>query len=428
MAHYAGEPGLPQWGDSVDAFMAAVPDAALPVTAQAATLAALAPKIAPTLTAVTPIATFSAEMAPTLDLWAYAGGASWSAPNATIPAGGSISTTLPVIAGTTYQIVVTRSSSTGANMVVSIGTASISVPSWDTNTVTVVANATGNLPVTVGGFTATVQSVSIKAVTAFASPSLVAGVAEFRSGGGNTGTGSAALLSNTTGDNNTGTGNAALQNNTTGGSNTGTGRAALLSNTTGDNNTGTGNAALQNNTTGGSNTGTGRAALLSNTTGGGNTGTGSAALQNNTTGGGNTGTGYAALQNNTTGDNNTGTGNAALQNNTTGSNNTGVGFQAGYTDGTTATVATVNNTTLLGFQAQALVSNVAVIGSRVAANRQSLCLGNYGEVGSGLGVFALSDAATAPTTNPTGGGVLFSEAGALKWRGSSGTVTVIAVA
>ena len=394
MAHYAGEPGLPQWGDSVDAFMAAVPDAALPVTAQAATLAALAPKIAPTLTAVTPIATFSAEMAPTLDLWAYAGGASWSAPNATIPAGGSISTTLPVIAGTTYQIVVTRSSSTGANMVVSIGTASISVPSWDTNTVTVVANATGNLPVTVGGFTATVQSVSIKAVTAFASPSLVAGVAEFRSGGGNTGTGS----------------------------------AALLSNTTGDNNTGTGNAALQNNTTGGGNTGTGRAALLSNTTGGGNTGTGSAALQNNTTGGGNTGTGYAALQNNTTGDNNTGTGNAALQNNTTGSNNTGVGFQAGYTDGTTATVATVNNTTLLGFQAQALVSNVAVIGSRVAANRQSLCLGNYGEVGSGLGVFALSDAATAPTTNPTGGGVLFSEAGALKWRGSSGTVTVIAVA
>ncbi len=394
MAHYAGEPGLPQWGDSVDAFMAAVPDAALPVTAQAATLAALAPKIAPTLTAVTPIATFSAEMAPTLDLWAYAGGASWSAPNATIPAGGSISTTLPVIAGTTYQIVVTRSSSTGANMVVSIGTASISVPSWDTNTVTVVANATGNLPVTVGGFTATVQSVSIKAVTAFASPSLVAGVAEFRSGGGNTGTGS----------------------------------AALLSNTTGDNNTGTGYAALQNNTTGGSNTGTGRAALLSNTTGGGNTGTGSAALQNNTTGGGNTGTGYAALQNNTTGDNNTGTGNAALQNDTTGSNNTGVGFQAGYTDGTTATVATVNNTTLLGFQAQALVSNVAVIGSRVAANRQSLCLGNYGEVGSGLGVFALSDAATAPTTNPTGGGVLFSEAGALKWRGSSGTVTVIAVA
>jgi hypothetical protein len=35
---------------------------------------------------------------------------------------------------------------------------------------------------------------------------------------------------------------------------------------------------------------------------------------------------------------------------------------------------------------------------------------------------------TAPTTNPTFGGVLYAEAGALKWRGSSGTVTTIASA
>ena len=35
---------------------------------------------------------------------------------------------------------------------------------------------------------------------------------------------------------------------------------------------------------------------------------------------------------------------------------------------------------------------------------------------------------TAPSTNPTGGGFLYSEAGALKWRGSSGTVTTIAFA
>jgi hypothetical protein len=33
---------------------------------------------------------------------------------------------------------------------------------------------------------------------------------------------------------------------------------------------------------------------------------------------------------------------------------------------------------------------------------------------------------SAPTTNPTGGGVLYVEAGALKYRGSSGTVTTIA--
>ena len=36
--------------------------------------------------------------------------------------------------------------------------------------------------------------------------------------------------------------------------------------------------------------------------------------------------------------------------------------------------------------------------------------------------------ATAPTANPTGGGVLYVEGGALKYRGSSGTVTTIAVA
>lgn len=36
--------------------------------------------------------------------------------------------------------------------------------------------------------------------------------------------------------------------------------------------------------------------------------------------------------------------------------------------------------------------------------------------------------ATVPTANPTGGGVLYVEAGALKYRGSSGTITTIAVA
>ena len=43
------------------------------------------------------------------------------------------------------------------------------------------------------------------------------------------------------------------------------------------------------------------------------------------------------------------------------------------------------------------------------------------------GVF-LGDTTQAPTGNPTSGGYLYSEAGALKWRGSSGTVTTIAAA
>lgn len=49
-------------------------------------------------------------------------------------------------------------------------------------------------------------------------------------------------------------------------------------------------------------------------------------------------------------------------------------------------------------------------------------------VGGGSRVIAIGNAATVPSTNPTGGGVLYVEAGALKYRGSSGTVTTIASA
>ena len=38
----------------------------------------------------------------------------------------------------------------------------------------------------------------------------------------------------------------------------------------------------------------------------------------------------------------------------------------------------------------------------------------------------IANAGTVPTTNPSGGGVLYSEGGALKWRGSSGTITTLA--
>jgi len=58
-----------------------------------------------------------------------------------------------------------------------------------------------------------------------------------------------------------------------------------------------------------------------------------------------------------------------------------------------------------------------------------------GNVGVGVGTFGTSAAkvlglanATAPTTSPAGMGQLYVEAGALKYRGSSGTVTTIAAA
>ena len=45
--------------------------------------------------------------------------------------------------------------------------------------------------------------------------------------------------------------------------------------------------------------------------------------------------------------------------------------------------------------------------------------------GGGYGCLFIANRTTAPTTNPVGGGLLYAEAGALKWRGSSGTVTII---
>lgn len=48
--------------------------------------------------------------------------------------------------------------------------------------------------------------------------------------------------------------------------------------------------------------------------------------------------------------------------------------------------------------------------------------------GSGQGVIGIANATTVPSTNPTAGGALYVEGGALKYRGSSGTVTTIAPA
>lgn len=48
-----------------------------------------------------------------------------------------------------------------------------------------------------------------------------------------------------------------------------------------------------------------------------------------------------------------------------------------------------------------------------------------GSFGSGSKVIFLANATTAPTTNPTGGGILYVSAGALMYRGSSGTITTI---
>ena len=59
-------------------------------------------------------------------------------------------------------------------------------------------------------------------------------------------------------------------------------------------------------------------------------------------------------------------------------------------------------------------------------NSGNVGIGTADQFGGGVKVVGLANATTAPTSNPTGGGVLYVESGALKYRGSSGTVTTIA--
>ncbi len=67
------------------------------------------------------------------------------------------------------------------------------------------------------------------------------------------------------------------------------------------------------------------------------------------------------------------------------------------------------------------------VARRSSSSVSSLTL-NTTSLGGGVGVVGVGNATTPPASNPTGGGVLYAEGGALKWRGSSGTVTTIAAA
>lgn len=69
-----------------------------------------------------------------------------------------------------------------------------------------------------------------------------------------------------------------------------------------------------------------------------------------------------------------------------------------------------------------------IVGLSGAYNLYLNSNGNTGGAGGGLGVVAFGNAGTVPTTNNADGGVLYAQAGALKWRGASGTVTTIATA
>lgn len=61
-------------------------------------------------------------------------------------------------------------------------------------------------------------------------------------------------------------------------------------------------------------------------------------------------------------------------------------------------------------------------------NDGNVALNSAGSFGGGVKVLSIANATTLPATNPAGGGVIYCEAGALKFKGSGGTVTTIAPA
>ena len=75
--------------------------------------------------------------------------------------------------------------------------------------------------------------------------------------------------------------------------------------------------------------------------------------------------------------------------------------------------------TIVVFQRPAAGGNIG-IGFKKASQ--------FGQFGGGQGVIVIANASVAPTVNLAGAGILYVEDGALKYRGSNGTVTVIAPA
>lgn len=92
--------------------------------------------------------------------------------------------------------------------------------------------------------------------------------------------------------------------------------------------------------------------------------------------------------------------------------------------------ATPDTTSRLAeFRDQSGAARTRVLNSgALAAHNAQFGVNEAESYGGGDGVVGLRNATTVPSTNPTNGGVLFAEGGALKWRGPNGTVTEIAPA
>jgi hypothetical protein len=77
-----------------------------------------------------------------------------------------------------------------------------------------------------------------------------------------------------------------------------------------------------------------------------------------------------------------------------------------------------------------LIANDGLGGLSVQAGRNVVLAGSnaVASFGGGARVVFIPNAATVPSTNPSGGGLIYVESGALKYRGSSGTITTLGAA
>jgi hypothetical protein len=291
---------------------------------------------------------------------------------------------------------------------------------------TLISNTTGNSNVAIG------QAAMFAASASYA----------------NVAVGAYSLFLNTTGSYNTALGAGSLQNNTTGSNSVAVGVNALIHNTTGNSNIAIGPNSANSVTTGSANISIGDSTLGSVTTGNNNIALGSYTFQSAVTSSNNTGIGSTAMPSNT-GSYNTVLGYASGYNNVSGSSNVFIGYNAGYNE-TGSNKLYISNTStsspLIGgdFSAKTLtVAGNATITSQATGAVGLIIKGIASQTAdlqqwqdnTGTVLAAINSAgqttlfnSTAPSASVSGGGILYVESGALKYRGSSGTVTTIAPA
>lgn len=205
-------------------------------------------------------------------------------------------------------------------------------------------------------------------------------------------------------------------------------------------------SGLSTSTTGSNNVALGAVSMGAISSGSKNMAIGSYALASVSTTSENVGIGFNA-GNGITGSRNIAVGSGSMYHSTSGSDNVAIGANTlnGYTTGSqtvgVGAFAGLNNTgsgsVFIGYQAgynetgsnKLYISNSSTATPLIYGDFYNLNIGfNTTAMGGGVGVVAIANAASIPSTTPSGGGVLYVSGGALKFKGSSGTVTTIATA